>query len=317
MENKAHYALVGFFAIALTVAAALFVVWLGRIDFDQEWSDYEVVFEGPVRGLTEASEVRFNGIKVGEVTRLYLEPDNPSLVVARIRVVGETPLRADSLAQLEPQGLTGLSYIQVSAGSPESALLDSSGGAVPRIQSRQAQLETIIEGGEDVVSEAIEALRALNRILSNENRQRFEVILANTETLSGQLVDMNERFARFDATLDLIDQAARDISVAGQDFSAFSVTATALIEGDLANTLREVDIAARAVNQTSLDTSVLVTSIQPGFERFATSGLKDVEATVEELQRLLRNMDLLLAEFETDPTAFVAGRRVREVELSQ
>jgi phospholipid/cholesterol/gamma-HCH transport system substrate-binding protein len=317
MENKAHYAIVGVFAIALTVAAALFVVWLGRIDFDQEWSDYEVVFEGPVRGLTEASEVRFNGIKVGDVTRLYLEPDNPSLVIARIRVQAETPLREDSLAQLEPQGLTGLSYIQVTAGTIGQALLDSSGSAIPRIESRPAQLESIIEGGEDVVSEAIEALRSLNDILTNENRDRFDRILANLETMTGQLSQTQDTLTKFETTLDDVSAAARSINAAGEEFAAFAEAANILVTRDIPTTLVEVDTASQAVTVASLGTDELVRSIQPGFEQFSNAGLSDLEQTIEETQRLVRNIDQILAELESDPTGFVTGRRVREVELSE
>jgi len=208
MEHKAHYAIVGFFAIALAIAAGLFVVWLGRIDFDQEWSRYDVVFDGPVRGLTETSEVRFNGIKVGEVTRLYLDPEDPSRVIARIRVLEEAPLKSDSLAQLEPQGLTGLSYIQVTAGSPGAPELEADGAEVPRITSRPAQLDSSIERGEDVVSEAIEALRAINSVMSPENQETLATILENLEGFSEAVSGTEDTVARLETTLAEIGEAA-------------------------------------------------------------------------------------------------------------
>jgi len=163
METKAHYALVGFFAIALTAAVALFAVWLGQLRFNQDFSEYDVVFQGPVRGLTEASEVRFNGIKVGEVTRLTLDRNDASLVIARVRVAAQTPVLRDSVAQLEPQGITGLSYIQITAGSPDSPPLIASTGEIPRLNSQRAQLESLISSSEDIARSASEAIAQIGR----------------------------------------------------------------------------------------------------------------------------------------------------------
>ena len=155
METKAHHALVGFFVVFLAAAAALFTLWISQIQFDREFEEYDVVFDGPVRGLRESSEVRFNGIQVGEVIDLGLNPNNPNEVIARIRVDAATPVKVDSFAQLEPQGLTGLSYIQLSGGSPGAEALQSRSGDRPaRIFARQAQLEGLVEGGETAIENA-------------------------------------------------------------------------------------------------------------------------------------------------------------------
>ena len=70
MENKAHYALIGTFVLIAALAAVAFFAWLANAQFDQQFDEYEVVFTGPVRGLTKGSEVRYNGLRVGEVMRL-------------------------------------------------------------------------------------------------------------------------------------------------------------------------------------------------------------------------------------------------------
>jgi phospholipid/cholesterol/gamma-HCH transport system substrate-binding protein len=91
METKANYALVGAFAVGAVLAILLFAMWLAQSQFNREYARYDIVFEGAVRGLARGAEVRFNGIKVGEVTQLNINPDNPTQVVARIRVDGQTP----------------------------------------------------------------------------------------------------------------------------------------------------------------------------------------------------------------------------------
>jgi len=113
MESKANYALVGVFVLAVLAAVLSFVLWFSNAQFDQQYDDYEVVFQGAVRGLSQGSEVRFNGLPVGEVTGLGLDANNSNAVIAKIQVQANTPVHIDSTAQLEPQGLRGLNYMKV------------------------------------------------------------------------------------------------------------------------------------------------------------------------------------------------------------
>src|ERR1043165_115880 len=123
MEKNANYALVGLSTLILTVALVVFIVWLARLRINAEYDLYDIVFAGPVRGLNEGGEVHFNGIKVGEVTRIALDKTNPANVIARVRVTEDVPIRVDSFATLEPQGITGLNYVQITAGTGSRALL--------------------------------------------------------------------------------------------------------------------------------------------------------------------------------------------------
>ena len=65
MEKNANYALVGLSTLILSIGLVIFVVWLARLQFAHEYDLYDVVFQGPVRGLNQGGEVHFNGIKVG------------------------------------------------------------------------------------------------------------------------------------------------------------------------------------------------------------------------------------------------------------
>ena len=70
MERDAHYAAVGIATVALAAALIIFSIWLARLSFNEEYDLYDIVFYGPVRGLSEGGEVHFNGIRVGIVTDL-------------------------------------------------------------------------------------------------------------------------------------------------------------------------------------------------------------------------------------------------------
>ena len=78
MERNANYALVGFTTFMLFVGAVAFIVWLARVEFGRNYDMYDILFVGPVQGLSQGGEVDFNGIKVGEVTKIALDRTDPS-----------------------------------------------------------------------------------------------------------------------------------------------------------------------------------------------------------------------------------------------
>ena len=123
MERNANYALVGLISTILLIAMIVFLFWLANVAFSQRYDTYDVVFHGAVTGLSRGGDVQFNGIKVGEVSDIKLDASDPNIVHASARVRSDTPVRVDSAASLEPQGITGVNYIQITAGTPSKPLL--------------------------------------------------------------------------------------------------------------------------------------------------------------------------------------------------
>jgi len=93
MERNANYALVGLISAILVMGLIIFVVLLAGRKFSQDYDVYDIVFQGRC-GDSPGGEVHFNGIKVGDVSRIALDPQNSQLVVARSRVTSDVPIRA-------------------------------------------------------------------------------------------------------------------------------------------------------------------------------------------------------------------------------
>src|ERR1041384_5517657 len=111
METRGHYALIGGCPLAVIAAAFGFVYWFSGGDRGQEKQTIRVVFSGSVSGISKGSLVLFNGLNVGAETDINLLPDDPRRVYAIIQVEKSTPIRADTRARLESQGLTGVAQI--------------------------------------------------------------------------------------------------------------------------------------------------------------------------------------------------------------
>lgn len=318
METKAHHALVGFFVVFLLAAGSVFLLWLANVSIDREFEDYDVVFDGPVRGLRVASEVRFNGIQVGEVTDLGLNPDNPGEVIARVRVDATTPVKVDSVAQLEPQGLTGLSYIQISSGSPDAALLESRpGDRAPRIYADQAQLEQLVEGGETALESAQLAFTRAALLLSDENLESLTNTLNNIEEITGALAERQALVSETRDAIASLNQAGRDISSAAAGIEQFGRNAEIFLTDEVGPMVADVSAASIAVDLASRETYDGLVAIRPGLEQFTDEGLSQLSAASRDLRSLIAALERIALELEQDPAAFISQPAGEEVEVPQ
>src|SRR5262245_64319463 len=95
MERKAHYALIGLFTFAVVAGVFGFIFWLHHSSGKKQAVAYRVIFDSSVSGLQVGGNVLFNGIRVGEVTSLRIDPDKPSQVIAMLAVNKSRPIRSD------------------------------------------------------------------------------------------------------------------------------------------------------------------------------------------------------------------------------
>jgi len=238
-------------------------MWIAGGDFRRGYNEYDVVFDDPVRGLTEGGEVRFNGIKVGEVQELRIDPDNTNRVIARIRVSSDVPVKTDTEAQLEPIGLTGVTLIQLTAGSASAELLRGSGfGPPPRIQGRGSQIDQIVARGEEVALRASEAMAAVRDLLTEENIARVTRIVQNLETVSAQLADQN-------SVVTQSGEAAREIAgLARQMQTDMAQLGPAIEEINAAasvasgETLPELTLAAEEIRRAAASVSRVASNLE-------------------------------------------------------
>lgn len=113
METRANYVLIGAFALAGFLAMLAAFLWFANIRLDRQFAYYDIDFPS-VSGLSDASDVRFSGLPVGQVVDVRLSPERDGTVRVRIEIGADTPVRSDSVATIEAQGVTGVSYV----GSP-------------------------------------------------------------------------------------------------------------------------------------------------------------------------------------------------------
>lgn len=310
MERDAHYALVGLISAVLFVGVLVFVVWLARLQFNTQYSIYDVDFKGPVRGLSSGGEVYFNGIKVGEVTKLSLDKSDPNRVKARIRTTADAPVRVDSYATLEPLGITGVNYIQLSAGTTTKPLLRdvTPTDQIPLIHSRRGALEGLLEGGGDVLARSVEALNRVNQLLSDQNISNFNATLANIKDATALAKNQKQLFTDLDTTVKSIDASSKRIAVLSDD-------ADHLLTVDGRRTLTKLDGTIDELKGAAADARTLVDSVQGPTANFAATGLPQLTRTIVSLQTAAESMNRLVMEVEQNPRLVLTKAPAKTVEV--
>ncbi|MFA7262972.1 MAG: MlaD family protein [Caulobacter sp.] len=310
MERNANYALVGVASLALVVGMIVFIVWLARLQVNRDFDVYDILFIGPVRGLSEGGEVHFNGIKVGEVTKIALDKRDPNRVIARARVTSDVPIREDSFATLEPQGITGVNYVQITAGSSSKRLLKDTvaAGEVPVIRSQRSALSDLLQGGGTVLSRTIEALDRVNRVLSDENVKTFSAALNDVQAITAEARERKEIIADAQKALQSIDAAATAIT-------ELSRSTQGLVDTDGKRTLAELSDTATELKAATRDARALITKLHGPTTEFADTGLPQLTRAITSLQATAESLDRLLGEVEQNPRGVVAKPPAKELEV--
>ncbi|EPX78830.1 MlaD family protein [Salipiger mucosus] len=294
-ETRANYVLIGAFAIAGVLGILGFFLWFARIELDRQFAYYDIDFRS-VSGLSDASDVRFAGLPVGQVVDVGLSPANNGRVRVRVEVAADTPVRADSIATIEAQGVTGVSFVGISAGSADAPLLsETSDDPVPRIEAGQSVLQSISQDAPEILSEMLEVVREMRRLVSPENRQRVEAILGNVESASGE----------FTRALDDFSAVSNTVSDFAGEIGRFNETLDRLT-GDVSGVLETADTALASVDRLAGDAGQLVEQGSQTLSRLEAPIASADRYITEDLGPATRQLRESVAEIEAQLSALGA-----------
>jgi phospholipid/cholesterol/gamma-HCH transport system substrate-binding protein len=280
------------------------------LQFNRDYDLYDVVFQGPVRGLSVGGEAHFNGIKVGEVTKIALDRTNPARVIARVRVNSDVPIRADSFATLEPQGITGVNYIQITAGSATRPLLKDTvpRGEIPVIRSQRSALSDLLEGGGTVLTRTIEALDRVNRVLSDQNIKELSATIADTQAITAEL-------RRRGSIIADAQKAVQDLDASAQSLTKLTGHADQMLDGDGQRALKNAADATEQAKLALTKANDLLAKLDAPTSDFAANGLPEVTAAAAELRSAAQSLNRLLGELQSGSSGAFGKPAGREIKV--
>lgn len=313
METRANHVLIGAFTLILSLGIVLFALWASKYQSDAAWREYEVVFREAVTGLSVGGVVQYNGIKIGEVRNLRLAPEDPRQVIARIRVKSDTPIKTDTKAKLALTGLTGISLIQLTGGSPAAPLLQPSPGEyIAVIVADESALQKLLTSTEDIAATASAVLLRVDRLLSEDNMARVGRIVNDVETISSAIASEDESIAALITDAAEAAKILRSATAAAERSfdqldSSLQRIDKSLVD-ELPKLVARLDQSLAAFESLSFGANAVLAENRDALASFSNQGLAQVGPAVTELRALLRELARLSEKLRDDPSGFILGR---------
>lgn len=186
METKANYTAVGAFVLGFTIFMIAFLVWISGFSFSERTKSLDIVFTR-VSGLKEGSPVRYQGLHVGTVKSIKIDPNHPKQILVNVSIEEDVPIKKDVIASVELQGITGTSLIQLSGGSDQVPDIRFGKKETPQIIGRTSSIDKVLDGAPGALSELTTLTSDLRDVVSEENRETFRDILYNVKELTDAL----------------------------------------------------------------------------------------------------------------------------------
>lgn len=283
MEAKAKYTTVGAFVLGFIVFIAGFLIWISGGHLNQKTKALEIVF-ARVSGLKEGSPVRYQGLQVGSVASIRIDPKQPTRILVRVHIEDDAPIKTDVTASIELQGITGTSFIQLSGGTEQAPDIKFSKKEAPQIMGKASPLDNLIEGAPEVLNDFSGLAGDLRGVINHENQQAFSEILTNIR----------------DITAAFKDSAAEDGGVAIKD------SLTGLIQ-KAHKALDEIELAAKEIRGT-------VKENRESIKEFSSVGLTSLTKFLSASRDTMDAFKRVSESIERSPIRFLhndSGRGVR------
>lgn len=273
METRAEYILVGAFVLVLLAGIAVALLWFVQAPFKASAAQYDIYFNGSVSGLDVGSDVRFNGVLVGRVSKIQLEPERPTQVRVTVDVNRDVVIRQDAVAELQVKGLTGTAFVEIaetSAAAPP--LVAGKGQPRPVIRSQSSQLTELFNGMPVLIQKLTVLADQLNDVVNARNRAALTETLANLHQVSAILAahshDIDASLGGLSASVQHLNRAADNL-----------------------------DRMVRASRQPVTD--------------FTTRGLPELQQLLADSRVLVAELTRLVDSLERNPSEVIYGKRLQ------
>lgn len=300
METRANYVIVGMFTIATILAAFGFVYWTSGIGDRGEVATLRFRIHGSASGLSRGSVVLFNGVKVGDIGRVYIDVSNPSVAIADAIVDRLTPVTRSTRAIVGLAGLTGQANIEMRGGNPsEPNLLDlaEADGTVAEITADPSAVSNLLESAQAIFRRADNVLEELETFTADargpltetvrnvekfsqalgRNAEGIDTFLESVTAMSGTLSEVSDQF---ESTLQAAEELLRSVDR----------EQVAAVVDNVERFTRRLDEASTGLDEIMANVGTASESIQR-FSASANDTLARVDKVVETVSGVVEAVD--------------------------
>ena len=299
MERHARFIVVVGFVLLSVLGLVAFNSWIAAPASEAGATDLRILFRGPVSGLSVGSEVRYLGVPVGRVSDIGISHTHTGHVEVDF-ATQETLPEEQLVALLEPQGITGLSIIELSTRSPAYPGFDASPGFIPGYPSLLTQLSSSATA---ITSSAGEALAKLNQLMSAQNIDNLSQTFEQMNRLASNLALASEGMDRL---IHNINKVSLELESTLPGYRAVGIQLEKELVPAMLQTTAELRTATASVGAILADNEREIAQL---FEH----DIPTLVGMTDELAVTLRSVSELVSGLDNEPTRLIYGERVPEL----
>ena len=289
-----NYAIVGAFVLVLGAVLIAGLLWLASGGLAQKKYDLYLAIENEsVAGLNVNAPVKYNGVDVGKVRKIRLDPGNPERVILLFAIEHGTPIKVDTVAILKTQGLTGITYVELSGGARDAAPLRATAGSeypVIRTQpSLGARLENVLT---TVLAKLDSTSNNINAMLSEENQTALRNTLADIATVAHTVAGRK----------DSLDAGMADAARTFKNSAHLTLKLSPVIDriGRSAEAIEKMGNEVAGAGKT-------VNSVGADVKRIGAETVPELERLLDEFSQLSISLRRLSEQTERNPASLLFG----------
>jgi phospholipid/cholesterol/gamma-HCH transport system substrate-binding protein len=287
METRSNYVLVGAVTLAMLVGLLIFTVWLAGLS-NRETKCYDIYFSEAVGGLNKGSNVTFNGVPVGQISKISLLPDRPEFIWVRIDVERETPVLQGTTAEIHGVGFTGVSEIQLTGAARGAQPISHLGPqGCPVIPSSTSGLGALLNSAPELMERIQTLTERLTELLSDKNQNAISDILENIDATTKEL---RRRAPELGETLAEARIAVHNAGVAAQQVSELASNTNQLVTDQGRPAVENLNKAITSVQQAADNLDAMISDARPGVQTFSKSTLPELNQTVRQMRGLAQSL---------------------------
>ncbi|WP_188109975.1 MlaD family protein [Sulfurimonas hydrogeniphila] len=304
MNNKVNYTLIGFVVLLGMLSILGFVYWMLKPEKAEATQKYIIYFNESVLGLNLDAPVKYKGIKVGKVIRLRINPKNTEQVEVTVSMLKTTPVKEDTVAKLTAQGITGLSYINLTEGSNNAPPLTAKKGEMyPVIKSAPSFFANVEQSLDSVSELLLMTLDRTNELLSEKNQEQFSRFLHESAMVMAKIDTILD-----EKTIAHLQASAKNMEHITAQIDKSIPNMNKLVAHSIAWE-KKINDSFSSIKQTYLEMGHIMndmaksfSDVQNNVEDITVQSVPLINSTVTQMQQTLINLDELLEHYDRSPS---------------
>ena len=277
-----------------------FAYWMLKPSSDEETQKYLIYFDESVFGLNLDAPVKYRGITVGKVIRLRINPKNTEQVEVTVDILKSTPIKENIVAKLTAQGITGLTYINLTQGAKDAPSLRAKPGEkYPVIKTVPSFFEHFERSLGDVSAQLSATLYKTQKLLNDENQKQVSLLLERTAHVMDKLDKIldEKSVEHLHNTMRNLDKITAKVDTTIPHIDAF-IDKSSAWEDNINSSFESIKGTYLNMNKTMSNMAVSFSKAQHGFDTMS----RNVNNTMLESQNVMIDLQNTLQDFEHNPS---------------